>query len=195
MGFGAPEIKIIQDTWEVVKTLPTETVGGLLFKHIFEQADVSAMFSFGRKPGFDPMPDAVAANPDVTAHGKKVVDTVSVAISMLTDLPKLVPVLKDLGAKHAKYGVAAAHYPVVGGAFLKTLSVGLGEAYTEEVAAAFTAMWGVVESTMLAGVAEAEELKWGCYSKPQDAKQEELVKASIESADDWYANASATGRG
>ena len=105
MGFGEPEIKIIQKTWEVVKTLPTETVGGLLFKHIFEQADVSKMFSFGREPGFDPTPDAVAAHPKVQAHGKKVVDTVTVAINMLTDLPKLVPVLKDLGAKHLKYGV------------------------------------------------------------------------------------------
>ena len=37
MGFGEPEIKIITETWEVVKTLPAETVGGLLFKHIFEQ--------------------------------------------------------------------------------------------------------------------------------------------------------------
>ena len=32
-----------------------------------------------------------------------------------------------------------------------TLQAGLGKAYTEEVAAAYTAMWGVVEATMLAG--------------------------------------------
>lgn len=112
-----------------------------------------------------------------------VVKTVGVAISMLTKLNDLVPVLKDLGKRHTKYvrqpetacvpnclpspapsfcqrhpdgscspvsqGVVAAHYPIVGGAFLKTLSVGLGPAYTPEVAACFTAMWGVVESTML----------------------------------------------
>ena len=68
---------------------------------------------------------------------------------------QLVPVLKGLGARHAKYGVEAAHYPVVGSAFLKTLSVGLGDAYTEEVAAAYTAMWTVVADTMQAGAAEA----------------------------------------
>ena len=97
MGFGEPEIKVVKDTWEVVKTLPAETVGGLLFKHIFEQADVSALFSFGRVEGFDPNPEAVAANPAVMKHGGKVVGTVSVAVSMLDDLPNLVPVLKDLG--------------------------------------------------------------------------------------------------
>ena len=31
------------------------------------------------------------------------------AVSMLDDLPALVPVLKDLGAKHVKYGVKDAH--------------------------------------------------------------------------------------
>jgi hemoglobin-like flavoprotein len=93
---------------------------------------VSALFSFGREPGFDPSPDAVAANADVQKHGAKVVTTVGVAIDMLTTLDDLVPVLKDLGAKHAKYGVLAAHYPVVGKAFLKTLSVGLSDAYKPE---------------------------------------------------------------
>ena len=107
-AFGAPEIALIQETWATVQTLPAETVGGLLFKHIFEQADVSALFPFGRKPGFDASPDAVAANADVQKHGAKVVGTVSVAVSMLKDLPNLVPVLKDLGAKHAKYGVVGA---------------------------------------------------------------------------------------
>ena len=75
---------------------------------------------------------------------------------MLRDLPNLVPVLKDLGAKHAKYGVAAEHYPVVGTAFLKTLKVGLGlVVFTPEVEAAYAAMWDVVSTTMLQGAKEA----------------------------------------
>jgi len=190
MSFGAPEIALIKDSWAVVQTLPAETVGGLLFKHIFEQADVSAMFSFGREPGFDPTPDAVAAHPGVQKHGAKVVSTVSVAIGMLTDVDALVPVLKDLGAKHAKYGVLAAHYPVVGGAFLKTLSVGLGDdKYTPAVAAAYTAMWGVVEATMLAGVEEAAtKAKYGLFVPPSTPEMEVQVAAAQRSADDWYTN-------
>jgi len=197
MAFGEPEIQLIKDSWATVETLPAETVGGLLFKHIFEQADVSALFSFGRKPGFNADPAAVADNPDVKTHGAKVVGTVAVAISMLTTLDKLVPVLKDLGAKHAKYGVTAAHYPVVGGAFLKTLSVGLGDAYTPEVAAAYTAMWGIVEATMLSGVKEAEGTKasWGNYAVPATREMEALTVASQEAGMDWYTNPVAAERG
>ena len=29
MGFGAHEIKLITDSWAIVKTLPPETVGGV----------------------------------------------------------------------------------------------------------------------------------------------------------------------
>ena len=95
--------------------------------------------------------DNLGDNPRVVKHGAKVVDTVSTAVDLLDDLPTLGPVLVGLGARHFTYSVEAVHYPVVGGAFLKTLETGLGEAYTKEVAEAYTAMWGVVETTMLSG--------------------------------------------
>jgi len=150
-ALGEHEITRIEETWEAVKGLPSETVGGLLFKHIFEKADVSSLFTFGSKPGFDNSPDAVASNPDVMAHGAAVVKTVSTAVAMLRDLEKLSPVLKDLGRRHAKYGVLTQHYPVVGAAFIKTLQVGLGDAFTPKVESAYMAMWSIVEATMLAG--------------------------------------------
>ena len=160
------------------------------------EADVSKLFSFGREAGFDPSPDSVASNPDVMKHGAKVVTLVGTAISLLTDLTTLVPVLKDLGAKHAKYGVIEAHYPVVGGAFLKTLSVGLGDGYTPEVAAAYTAMWGIVQSTMLAGVAEAAEKDWfQNYAAADSTEQEAATKASQSSSLDWYTNPNPATRG
>ena len=39
---------------------------------------------------------------------------------------------------------SAEHYPVVGGALLWTLEKGLGEAWTPEVAAAWTAAYGTL---------------------------------------------------
>lgn len=53
--------------------------------------------------------------------------------------------------KHVGYGVAAAHYDVVGQALLDTLAMGLGDAFTDEVRAAWVAVYGVVSSTMQAG--------------------------------------------
>jgi len=148
---------------------------------VFEQANVSALFSFGRAPGFDPSPDAVAANPAVQEHGAKVVKTVTVAVSMLQDLTSLVPVLKDLGAKHSKYGVVAAHYPVVGAAFLKTLSVGLGAAFTPEVTNAYTALWSVVQSTMLSGT-ESHMVSFIESSFTSKVEYEAWVKSQTQTA-------------
>ena len=142
------QIKIIQTTWAVVEKLGAETVGVLLFKHIFEAAPEAA--SLFKKLNVDLKRD-LSENPALVAHAVGVVSTVGIAISMLNDLPALVPVLKDLGRRHCTYSVKKEHYPIVGAAFLKTLRLGLGDNYTNEVATAYTAMWGVVEATMLAG--------------------------------------------
>lgn len=145
----ADQTSLIQKTWASVGALGSETVGVLLFKNIFEAAPAaSGLFAFGREPDFDPSGD-LAANSALVKHASGVVDTVGTAVSLLDDLETLGPVLVDLGARHFTYSVEAVHYPIVGAAFLKTLEMGLGEAYTKDVAAAYTAMWGVVESTML----------------------------------------------
>uniref|UniRef100_A0A7S1XPT0 Globin domain-containing protein n=1 Tax=Phaeomonas parva TaxID=124430 RepID=A0A7S1XPT0_9STRA len=93
-------------------------------------------------------------NQKAATHVTGVIDKVAVAIGMLGDLDNLAPVLLTLGAKHATFGVTEAHFPVVGGAFLRTLEQGLGDVFTPDVKAAYTAMWGVVTSTMLAGAAQ-----------------------------------------
>eukprot|EP01052_Picozoa_sp_SAG31_P053898 SAG31_NODE_14051_length_830_cov_0.772914_2_plen_82_part_00 len=74
---------------------------------------------------------------------------VGTAVGMLRKLDELVPVLTDLGKRHVKYGVLAAHYDVVGQAVLKTLEMGLGDAFTPEVKAAWTEVYGIVSSTMI----------------------------------------------
>jgi hemoglobin-like flavoprotein len=111
-------------------------------------ASLAGLFKFGRVEGFDPKGD-LAANKDLVKHGSDVVTTVGAAVGLLDDLPTLGPVLVDLGARHIAYAVQPVHYPLVGAAFLKTLEMGLGDAYTTEVAEAYTAMWGVVEAAML----------------------------------------------
>ena len=140
---------LIKTSWAAAEKLGAETVGVLLFKHIFEAAP-GASGLFSSMKGFDPASD-LSKNPALVKHAAGVVTTVGVAIGLLDDLEKLVPILKDLGGRHCVYNVKPEHYPIVGAAFLQTLQAGLGKAYTEEVAAAYTAMWGVVEATMLAG--------------------------------------------
>jgi len=158
------QIELIQTTWKAVEGLGAETVGVILFEHIFRLAgdgagDLAKQFKFGREPDFDLA--KLSENAGLRKHAVGVVNTVGTAVSMLTKLDELVPILKDLGKRHVKYGVVDAHYPVVGGALLATLEQGLGDGYTPEVASAFGAMWNVVAQTMLAGAATVEESKQG----------------------------------
>jgi nitric oxide dioxygenase len=69
----------------------------------------------------------------------------------------LIPVLKQMGADHAGYGVVNRDYNVVGAALLWTLEKGLGEAFTDEVKNAWGATYEVLASAMKEGAAEAEK--------------------------------------
>jgi len=143
---GEKHFKLVEDTWKTAAGLGVETVGVLLFKNIFTAApEALALFPFKDEKD-------LYESSSLKGHGVKVVTTVDVAVSKLRDLPTLVPVLQELALKHVGYGVLPAHYPVVGGALIKTLKDGLGEAWTAEVEAAWLKVWGLISSTMLGAV-------------------------------------------
>ena len=127
----AQTIQLVQDSWE--KVLPISGVAGPLFyKNLFE-ADPSLRSLFKGN-----MPDQAAT----------LMQMIGAVVGLLTDLDKLIPVLKQLGARHNGYGVVAAHYGTVGGALLSTLAQGLGPAFTPEVKDAWTRVYGVMTEVM-----------------------------------------------
>ena len=72
----------------------------------------------------------------------------------------ILPAASALAKRHVGYGAKPEHYPVVGGALLWTLEKGLGEAWTPEVADAWTAAYGTLSGYMISeayGRAEAAE--------------------------------------
>ena len=153
--------------------LGLETVGVLLFKvetkrtaklfhifyfssslqNIFEIAPGAlALFSFkDEKPLYE--------SDKLKKHGLTVVSTVGKAVAGLRDVEKLVPVLESLGKAHAAYGVEAEHFAVVGQALLKTLEMGLGDGYTDEVQKAWATVFEVVSTNMIKGLNEAKAEK------------------------------------
>lgn len=92
---------------------------------------------------------------DMTAQGARLMQMIGGAVRLLERPSALLPVLRQLGAGHAGYGVQAAHYATVGAALIQTLRQGLGEAFTPEVEAAWGAMYTIVAETMQQGAAEA----------------------------------------
>jgi methyl-accepting chemotaxis protein/hemoglobin-like flavoprotein len=92
---------------------------------------------------------------DMTQQGHKLMQMIGAAVRGLDDLDRLLPVVQQLGLRHQGYGVRPEHYDTVGAALLWTLQQGLGAAFTPEVRAAWTAVYGVLSSTMQAAAAKA----------------------------------------
>ena len=137
-------IQLVQDSWrEVAKIAPQ--AAALFYKNLFE-ADPSLQRLF---------------KGDMTAQGAKLMQMIGAAVGKLNDLDGLVPILQALGKRHAGYGVKDAHYATVGGALLKTLGQGLGDAFTPAVSAAWTEVYGVMAGVMVqASKADSNQRKW-----------------------------------
>lgn len=91
---------------------------------------------------------------DIEEQSKKLLEMLAVLIAMLEKPYGLELELKAMGARHAGYGVKDEHYAFVGAALLGMLAEALGENFTPEVRAAWTALYGAVEATMKAGAVE-----------------------------------------
>jgi hemoglobin-like flavoprotein len=86
---------------------------------------------------------------NMAQQGARLMNMIATAVDLLEEPDALVPALRKLGARHVNYGVRDEHYARVGAALLKTLKQGLGDAYTDDVHAAWVALYGVVSTTMM----------------------------------------------
>lgn len=137
------QVKLVQESFAKVAPI-SEQAAVIFYDRLFEVAPgVKAMFSS-----------------DMTEQRKKLMAMLAVVINGLNDLPSVLPAASALARRHVGYGAKPEHYPVVGGALLWTLERGLGEAWTPEIAAAWTAAYGTLSGYMIAeayGSAQAAE--------------------------------------
>ncbi|MGM4989209.1 globin family protein [Tardiphaga sp. OK245] len=129
------------------------------FKKVAPISDVAAELFYGRlfevAPQVKPM-----FRGDMKEQGRKLMATLGVVVTGLTRLETVLPAASALAKQHVAYGVKAEHYPIVGGALLWTLEKGLGDAWTPELAAAWTAAYGTLSGYMISeayGTAQAAE--------------------------------------
>ena len=76
----------------------------------------------------------------------------------LRDLDRIVPALREMGARHVRYGARPEHYPVVGEVLIASMAEIAGDDWRHEYAAAWAAAYGIVAATMIEGAASAEML-------------------------------------
>jgi nitric oxide dioxygenase len=129
------------------------------FAKVAPISDQAAVIFYDRL--FEIAPQVKAMFPsDLTEQRKKLMATLAVVVNGLSNLESILPAASALATRHVSYGAKADHYPVVGSALLWTLEKGLGEAWTAEVAAAWTAAYGTLSGYM---ISEA-------YGRPQAAE-------------------------
>jgi len=81
-------------------------------------------------------------------------------VARVDDLDALVPMLKQLGRDHRKFGTAAEHYPAVGASLLATLQH-FDPGWNADLAADWTAAYELVAQVMIEAAEEAaQEPPW-----------------------------------
>ena len=126
------QVKLVQQSFAKVAPI-SETAAVLFYDRLFEIApQVKAMFPS-----------------DLTLQRKKLMATLAVVVNGLGNLESVLPAASALAKRHVGYGAKAEHYPVVGAALLWTLEKGLGDAWTPETAAAWTAADGALSGFMI----------------------------------------------
>ncbi len=124
------------------------------FAEISRLDHVAALVFYRRLFELDPALRSLFTS-NIEDQSRKLIAMLAALISMLERPAGLDLELRAMGARHAGYGVQDAHYATVGAALLAMLSETLGSAFTPEVRAAWTALYGAVETAMKAGAAAA----------------------------------------
>jgi hemoglobin-like flavoprotein len=118
------------------------------FAKVVPISDMAAMIFYDRL--FEIAPPVKAMFPaDMTEQRKKLMATLAVVVNGLSNLESVLPAASALAKRHVRYGARPEHYPIVGGALLWTLEKGLGEAWTADVADAWTAAYGTLSGYMI----------------------------------------------
>jgi nitric oxide dioxygenase len=124
------------------------------FATIAPRADVVASLFYSRLFDLDPSLKRLFSS-NMTEQGRKLMTMIGLAVNGLDRLDDLVPVVRNLGVRHAGYGVTDAHYDTVGDALLWTLEQGLGAGFTPDVRDAWAAAYGTLAATMKSAAAAA----------------------------------------
>ena len=134
-------------------TVDQKTLFQNSFASIAGIADDAAVLFYQRLFELDPALRRLFRG-DMAEQRKKLMQTLTAAVKGLDRLDQLVPVVQDLGRRHAGYRVEERHYDTVGEARLWTLAAGLGREFTPEVEQAWAAVYGLLATTMKAAARE-----------------------------------------
>ncbi len=138
------QVEVLEQSFEKVKPQADDFVSSFYDTLLTDNPDAAPLFS----------------GTDMAAQKKKLLASLVLVVENLRKPEVLSDALKGLGAKHVEYGALPAHYPLVGGALLKTFEKYLQGDWTPEVKQAWVDAYGAITDLMLEGADyDADETK------------------------------------
>jgi hemoglobin-like flavoprotein len=132
------QIRLVQDSFRAVVPI-REAAAALFYERLFViDPDLRAMFP----------------STDMGKQGAKLMQALAFVVHGLDKADTILPVVRDLGRRHVRYGVEERHYRTVGQALIETLAAGLGAAFTAEIRAAWQAAYALLAGIMIAAAAD-----------------------------------------
>ena len=109
--------------------------------------DTAAELFYGKLFSLDPGVRALFSN-DLKDQGRNLTAMISVAVGGLSRPEKIMLAVRQLGRRHAAYGVQPRHYELVATSLLWMLETCLGEAFTPEVRSAWASAYDLLAGAM-----------------------------------------------
>ena len=136
-ALSSREVELVQKSWRSVQ-LVGDTAAEMFYGKLFSV-----------EPGVRPL-----FKGELRDQGRNLTAMISVVVQKLGSPEKIAVAVRQLGSRHAAYGVRDHHYDSVGLALLWMLEQALGEAFTPEVEAAWKAAYALLAGTMKEGACE-----------------------------------------
>jgi hemoglobin-like flavoprotein len=132
------QLELVRRSFALVALQPDATAA-LFYRRLFEQAPALKPLFIG----------------DIRGQGQRLMQMIGVAVRLLDQPAALLPVLAQLGARHAGYGVQAGDYRSVGRALITTLEEGMGADFDEPTREAWVAVYALVSTTMMTAAGQS----------------------------------------
>ncbi|SMP28390.1 globin family protein [Shimia sagamensis] len=131
------QINLVQSSFRMV-TPNAEAIAGLFYGRFFDLA-----------PHLRPLfPE------DMAEQKKKFMQMLELVMKCLNSPGRFLPAVVGLGQRHTDYEVTPEDYRFVGEALMWALRQGLGEAFTDDVQAAWIAAYGTLSDVMIGAGSE-----------------------------------------
>jgi|JFJP01.1.fsa_nt_gi Hemoglobin-like flavoprotein len=138
------QVELVQSSFAKVKPIADKTAE-LFYQRLFELS-----------PSLRPL-----FKGEMKQQEGKLMATLALAVDGLRQPEKIIPVVQDLGRRHAGYGIKDEYYDIVGEALLWALAQGLGVEFTMPVRKAWEEAYTFLSEIMKEAAAELEFKKRG----------------------------------